>query len=455
MPKDAQADPPLLRPAAPVPPPHKDTGVSWFNYLKGGANPLQVWNERMYHQPIYMVPLGPVKIFHVNDPELAEMILQDKSGRFVRSKLQAESIDTILGKGLLSVDGQEWREQRKILAPVFQPRQTAAFEEEMRASTKRLINRWKAKPPKRPLNIIKPTSQLTLEFIANALFGGLSDEHHGLLANKTDQGLNRMPWLTAAQLMNPIKSLNQRLSEWTFSKQISLLDDLAEDFVERYRAHPEHFKNSLLARIVEAQESADGRLIDKTFVRDQTATFLLAGHETTGKALAFTLYCLSIDKARREKLLKELDQEGENSVYLDWVIKEALRLYPPAVIISRDTVEDMVIGDRQVPKGSTVMISPWLSQRNTKLWEHSDRFWPERWETEELRGNRRYSYLPFGAGPRVCIGMGLALMEMKIMLTGLLQNFTFDHWSEKPVEPAVAVTLASKTGIWMKVSERV
>ena len=445
---------PLFRPAAPIPPEHNSNGVSWFRYLKDGANPLKVWNERMYHQAIYMVPLGPVKIFHVNDPALSEQILQDKSGRFVRSRIQADSVDTILGKGLLGVDGDEWKEQRRILAPVFQPRQVHAFEDAMRTSTQQLVDKWKSKLPKRPINIIKPTSQLTLEFIANALFGGLSEEHHNLLSNKTDQGLKRMPWLTAAQLINPIKSVNRRLSEWTFRHQISLLDELADDFVKRYRRDPGQFENSLLARVVEAQEAADGRTIDKTFVRDQTATFLLAGHETTGKALAFTLYCLAVDKARRAKLMEDLDRDGEDSVYLDYVIKEALRLYPPAVIISRDTTEDMTLGDREVPKGATVMISPWLSQRNTKLWEHSDKFWPERWETEELKGQRRYTYLPFGAGPRVCIGMGLAQAEMKIMLAGLLKNFTFDHWEEKPVEPEVAVTLGSKNGIWMKIRER-
>lgn len=197
-----------------------------------------------------------------------------------------------------------------------------------------------------------------------------------------------------------------------------------------------------------------GGSTDKAFIRDQTATFLLAGHETTGKALAFTLYCLSVDKARRAKLVDELDSEGENSLYLDYVIKEALRLYPPAVIISRDTTEEMTLGDRDVPKGSTVMISPWLSQRNTQLWEQSDKFWPERWENEVLKGSRRYSYLPFGGGPRVCIGMGLALTEMKIMLAALLQNFTFDHMEDRPVEPEVAVTLGSKTGIWMKITQR-
>ena len=100
------------------------------------------------------------------------------------------------------------------------------------------------------------------------------------------------------------------------------------------------------------------------------------------------------------------------------------------------------------------MISPWLSQRNTEQWPEADKFWPERWEEEELKGARRYSYLPFGAGPRVCIGMGLALQEMKVMLTGLLTNFTFDHLEDRPVEPDLGVTLGSKTGIWMKVKPR-
>ncbi|MDA9008877.1 cytochrome P450 [Alphaproteobacteria bacterium] len=448
-----QSDLPLFRPAAPVPPTHNPKGVSWFQYLKQGANPLKVWNDRMYYQPVYMVPLGPVKIFHINDPDITEQVLQDKAGRFIRSRIQADSVDTILGKGLLAVDGDEWKEQRRILAPVFQPHQVAAFEDEMRKSTQSLITKWTDKPPKRPIDIIKPTSQLTLDFIANALFGGLSEDNHNLLSNKTDQGLKRMPWLTAAQLINPFKSINRRISEITFRRQISLLDQLAEDFVDRYRRDPKQLENSLLARVVEAQE-AEGGSTDKAFIRDQTATFLLAGHETTGKALAFTLYCLSVDKARRAKLVDELDSEGENSLYLDYVIKEALRLYPPAVIISRDTTEEMTLGDRDVPKGSTVMISPWLSQRNTQLWEQSDKFWPERWENEVLKGSRRYSYLPFGGGPRVCIGMGLALTEMKIMLAALLQNFTFDHMEDRPVEPEVAVTLGSKTGIWMEITQR-
>lgn len=253
-----QSDLPLFRPAAPVPPTHNPKGVSWFQYLKQGANPLKVWNDRMYYQPVYMVPLGPVKIFHINDPDITEQVLQDKAGRFIRSRIQADSVDTILGKGLLAVDGDEWKEQRRILAPVFQPHQVAAFEDEMRKSTQSLITKWTDKPPKRPIDIIKPTSQLTLDFIANALFGGLSEDNHNLLSNKTDQGLKRMPWLTAAQLINPFKSINRRISEITFRRQISLLDQLAEDFVDRYRRDPKQLENSLLARVVEAQEAEGG-----------------------------------------------------------------------------------------------------------------------------------------------------------------------------------------------------
>ncbi|MGB0843867.1 MAG: cytochrome P450 [Alphaproteobacteria bacterium] len=444
---------PLLRPAAPVPPVYDPNRFSWVKYLKGGANILNEWDEKHYSSPTHAVSIAGLKLIYLNDDALISQVLQDTTGKFVRSKLQAQILDPILGQGLLSVDGEVWRKQRKVMAPVFQPRQVADFEEHMRQSTERLVDQWTETPPRRALDVIPAMSSLTLDFIANALFGGLEAEQHKMLANNTHRGLSRVPMLNAALLLNPFKSHNQSISRFTFRKQIRQLDEIAQNFVRRYRDGGSSEQNTLLARLIEAQEAEQNSAIDQIYVRDQIATFLLAGHETTGKALAFALYVLAFDKVRCDHLVEDIQANGEDSVYLDWVIKEVLRLYPPAVVINRDAAEDVELNGEQVSKGTTLMISPWLVNRNPETWQHADKFWPERWETENLK-QRRYSYLPFGAGPRVCIGAALALSELKIMLAGLLKNFDFSPSDIHDVEPALAVTLSATNGIWLNVTPR-
>ncbi|MEK9969474.1 MAG: cytochrome P450, partial [Ferrovibrio sp.] len=229
----------------------------------------------------------------------------------------------------------------------------------------------------------------------------------------------------------------------------------------RARAEP---GNDLLGLLLAARDDETGAALDDREVRDQMATFFLAGHETTATALAWTWYLLSHAPAAEARLHAEIDgvlggraaeyADYEKLIYTRMVIEEAMRLYPPAHTTARQAVADDRFGDIAIPAGTMVIVSPWIMHRHRMYWQNPDVFDPENFAPDKAAQRRRYTYLPFGAGPRICIGQGFAMIEAVLILATLAQKLRARLVPGAKVAPVAKITLRPSPGLPMTITPR-
>jgi cytochrome P450 len=222
--------------------------------------------------------------------------------------------------------------------------------------------------------------------------------------------------------------------------------------------------DDLLALLMRSVDEQTGEQMSDQQLRDESMTMLIAGHETVASALAWTWDLLARNPEAEAKLHEELARELGGRAptaedlprlkYTEMVFQEALRLYPPAWIISRKAEDDDEIAGYQVPRGALVVTSPYVTQRMPDLWPAPEAYRPERFSPEEAAGRRRYAYYPFGGGPRLCIGNGFAMTEASLIIATVAQRFTLRNTSERPIVVEPGVTLRPKHGLEMKIERR-
>lgn len=451
--KGREGDLPAFRMPAPVPKP-AEPKFNWPAFILGGANALEVWPQEFYVQDYAEGMMPRTKMHYVLAPDAVAQIMKLPEAQVKKSTLQDNALEPVLGNGLLNATGIDWKQQRRILAPVFAPRNLVHLKDEMKAAALRSVARLKRPGARRPFDLQAEMSHLTLDFIAEGLFGGLSTDDMNALSRATDGALHRIPFVGVSFFLIPSRRITDRLAEWNTRKLRGLLRRLTDEFSTSYAADPAAHSGNLLGLLMKASEAEDADLGDD-FLLDQTATFLLAGHETTAKALAWTIYCLASDPARMARLRADIDAHGPESAYLNAVIQEGMRIYPPAVMVPRQAASafELQIGDQQVQfaEGDMILMSPWLLHRHEKYWDQPDKFIPERWLEP---GFKPKGYFPFGLGPRVCIGQALAMDELRIMLAELVQNLDFGPVADRVPQPRAALTITSRTGVMVTAESR-
>jgi cytochrome P450 len=243
------------------------------------------------------------------------------------------------------------------------------------------------------------------------------------------------------------------------ARALKVLEGLTREVVERRRRQPgEH--NDLLAMFMEAKDADTGESMNDSQLRDELMTMLLAGHETTANALAFTFYLLSRNPAAMTKVAVEVEQvlggraptahDAPQLQYTQRVIQESMRLYPPAWIFSRKAIKDDVLGGYRIPAGMTVMMSPYALHRDPRFWENPEGFDPDRFTEERSAGRPKFAYVPFAAGPRMCIGAGFAMLEAQIVVAMVMQQFRVELVPGYKLDLEPMITLRPKGGVQMK-----
>lgn len=249
-------------------------------------------------------------------------------------------------------------------------------------------------------------------------------------------------------------------------KYMKQADDILLPIIEerrRLRAQGTSTHDDLLERLLEAHEDDEAPLTDRE-LRAELMTMVAAGHETTANALTWTLYLLTQHPEIETRLVEEVDQvfasgaltykRLDELVYTDMVLREAMRLYPPVWVIERDNLEDMVVGGYRIPKGTTLAVAPWSLHRHPDYWDAPEEFRPERFSPEASKERPKHVYLPFGSGPRVCVGAALAMMEAKLILASLVRHvrFALDPQHQLAFDPSI--TLRPKLGMKMRLYQR-
>jgi cytochrome P450 len=400
----------------------------------------------------YRLALWPV--YRLGHPDHAQHVLQENQRNYNKQSIDYSVLRRISGDGLISSEGALWRRQRRLMQPLFHRRRIAALGEVMTGATERLLAEWDQRPFPEPFNLSEALATLTLDIVSRALFSLEIGEtavtfHHAF--NAVNQHLGRLdplfviaPWLPTASARRYNAGLRQ-------------LNQIIYDLIAYRRANPAEASDDMLTLLLEARDEASGEGMSDQQIRDETITLLIAGHETTANALSWTFYLLAQNPGAREELERELEavlggrvptsEDVPQLVYTQQVIQEAMRLYPPAWFISRTAIAADEIGGYPIPPGAFVSISVYLIQRHPDFWPEPERFDPGRFAPEAEKGRPRYAYLPFGGGPRQCIGSNFAMTEATLLLATIAQRYRLHLPPGHVVQPQPLITLQPKGGL--------
>jgi cytochrome P450 len=437
---------------------------SFSTLLALQRNPIEVWWEGDFERP---VSIGQT-IFGLrgaaHDPAAVRRIFLDNSANYRKDDLQLRILRPGLGNGLLTAEGEDWRVQRRALAPLFSPRQTAEFAPAVHRVGRAAIERMSRRRDGAVADVGAVMSRLALEVLEQTLFSqGLGREPSAFqrAVSSYFETIGRIDPLDLLGAPDFVPRLRRRRGRTA----LEFFDSAVDAIIEKRRvllSQGAEAPRDLLTQLMSAKDPENGRPIAEADVRANIVTFINAGHETTANALTWTLFLLSQSPEWRERAEADADQafDADQSVaterceILRAVFEEALRLYPPAAMLARQAIADDELAGVHIPAGAVITISPYVLHRRKGLWDHPDAFDPSRFLGERRDQIDRFAYIPFGAGPRVCIGMAFAMQEGIILLAHFLRAFRFSLVEGHPVMPLQRVTLRPRNGMKMHVKKR-
>ena len=428
-------------------------------------DPLQMWTSRHFDEWVVSGQslLGHITI--VSDPAAIRTFMIDRAVNYVKDDLQLRVLKPTLGEGLFTADGAAWKIQRRALAALFTPRSVGGFVPGMAAAATTLVDRWVTRGPRRVIQIDREMTRLTLDGLDRSIFSGALTRDraavHEAQAYFAAMGaIDPLDLFGAPTWVPRIRRLQTRPVTRFFE---ALVERIVADRHALLADEPGAAPRDLLTLLFEARDAETGEGLSRAIVRDNVLTFLGAGTETTSSALTWALYLLSQDHKARERIEAEVDAVvGARNVVADdlphlvWtraVIDETLRLYPTAPLIQRMAVAADTLHNVAIPAHSTVVYAPWVLHRHRKLWDRPEVFDPARF----LPGAPvidRFAYLPFGAGPRVCIGASFALQQAVVSLATIVRRLRVDLLAGTTVMPEHRITLRPKGGLPMLAAAR-
>jgi cytochrome P450 len=423
------------------------------------ANSLSTWSDIAFEMELSERRMLWRHVVIANAPEHVRHVMLDNAENYSRSALARRLLEPGLGKGLLTTHGATWRRQRRLIAPAFAAKRINAFAPAMVDAAERLVEDWTLVSPTATIDVAEAMSGLTLAIISEAMFSVRVDPEIALIGQAVSvyQAAIRPSVADLLGMPEWVPRLATRRAQRIFEQSDQVIQRLIDQ--RRCQGGPD----DLLAMLLAAPEGEDAPASAKE-VRDHVATIFTAGHETTANTLAWTFYLLSQHPAELVRLEDELDrvtgdrpvraEDAANLPFTRMVIEEAMRLYPPAHTVSRQALGPDRIGNIELKKGSSVMVVPWLLHRHRKLWDRPDEFRPERFAPEAVAARPRFAYIPFGAGPHICIGAAFAMTEAILCLAVLAKRFRLTLAPGAVVEPLGQITLRPKGGLPMRIERR-
>ncbi len=445
-------------PAYPPRPARPLSALGWFS--AGGDNALSLWHQGAYVETLMQRRLPGRELFVINSPSAARQVLVEHAERYTKSRDTRRALCPLLGESLLVSEGELWRRQRRLIAPVLISRvRLARYAEVMVATIAEVLDRW-GEAADGEIEMTLEATRLAAEVVSRALFSFPLGPHADRIFHAFVQYQDSLGRLDVLGLLG-LPDWFPRPGQGVAQGAVRALEKVVDAILEVHRrgeAPRGDFVNLLTgARELGGAEAAPRR------VRDEFMLALLAGHETTANALCWSFYLLSLCPSARRRLEEEVDRvlagrtPGLEDLaalpYTRAVVEEALRLYPPIYQFTREAVVPDEIAGRRVPPGSLLLISPWLLQRHHRFWKDPDAFQPERFLTP-LTPRHKRCHLPFGAGPRGCPGAGFARTELALALAMTSQRYRLDLRPGHAVEPLGRLTLRPRQGLPLRVERR-
>lgn len=429
-----------LRPPRPAPAP--EALSSFRRILLIRENGIASWTERAYEEGVLEGRFLGRASFTLNDPDAIRHVLIDNYENYGRTPPGIRVLRPVLGEGLLLAEGKPWKLQRRTLAPAFTPRAVSTLVPHMRAVIEETLTELAGKVA-RPVDLREVMQRMTLEIAGRTMFSFGMAEHGPKLRAFVVEYASRLAHPHFWDLVLPLSWPSPQDIQRAFFRR------RWRAFVRRLmaerRAVPrtDSAPRDLFDLMVAARDPETGEAFSDDNLIDQVATMILAGHETTATALFWALLLLSQDGDTQEELAREAraagrEPEPEALKFTRAVLDETMRLYPPAYLIARRALGPDTIAGRTVGKGDVVFIAPWLLHRHRKLWDDPDAFVPQRFLAAAPPD--RFAYLPFGVGPRICIGAHFAITEATLALARIVGAFRIERIDATPVMPIGVVT---------------
>ena len=395
--------------------------------------------------------------FLVSHPDQIDEVMV-KHAKVMGRDDYATVLERALGLGLLTSDGELWKKQRRIMSQAFVPKRIQGYAAAMVDVAAAGVASWRHG---QEINLHAEMSRLTMEVVAEVLFGAGVGQADGETVREAMEVINEF-FANSPEAITKLPAWVPTPRNLRMKKAIAQIDELIFRIIARRRAG--EARDDLLGALLAARDE-DGATMSDRQLRDEAVTLFLAGHETTALTLAHTLFLLSkhpdVERALHAELTAVLGGKTPTAAdvkalpYTERVLKESMRLYPPAWTTGREALEDVAIGGHRVPKGAQILLSQWVVHRDPRWFPNPEGFDPDRWLAARAKDLPRFSYFPFGGGPRVCIGNHFAMMEATLILALVVQRWQVELLPGQQLELKPSVTLRQKgPGLRARLADR-
>jgi cytochrome P450 len=440
----------MLRP--PGPKPHFLIG----NIPLASRTPLDTFTRwAVQYGDIFYYRALWLHVYFLNRPDLIEYVLVRNPQNFLKDHV-IQNGRWLLGTGLLTAEGDAWKRQRRLIQPAFARDRIADYARCMTDSVEQMLATWRSGTV---VDIHQEMMNLTLRVVVRALF-----DLETMETGKISRSLNTVM----------LNSIGGRLLLPPFFRYLPLpgmrdvrcavndMNAAVYEIIRQRRVSDKQISGNLLSILMHARDE-DGSSITDEQVRDEVLTFLLAGHETTALTLSWALYLLAQNAEEEEKLHEEVDElagrlpgvsDLPSLTFVESVIKETMRLYPPAWSVARTAIADFELEGYRIPAGANIVMSQWVMHRDPRFFSEPERFDPDRWSTSACQDLPRFAYFPFGGGPRQCIGASFASTETILILATIVRRYHLVSEEKTPVQPVPSLTLRPKDPIRMRIEAR-
>ena len=397
--------------------------------LQWRADPVKLLTEAMRQGDVVRLAL-PGRTYFLSHPAHVKHVLQDNHQNYCKGWV-FDRIKPYWGESLLTADGDTWKQQRRRVQPSFKRDHTADFAPIVTARTTEMLARWEdIAASGQPVALYKEMTELALVIIGDVLFGVDLWADASDMARAAQSALAVLKKRVAALAPLPLwvpTGDNRR-----FNGAMRMLNDRISEIVAQKQKQADGGR-SFLAMLMAARDSETGAAMTNKQLHEEILGMLQQGHDTVGESLAWTWYLLSLHPEVERKLHAEIEQVIGDRLptiadlpqlrYAHMVVNESLRVYPPVWVIPRDAIHDDEIGGFRIPAGSTILLSPYLTHRHPQFWDNPEAFDPERFLPARSEGRPRHAYFPFGGGPRLCMGVDMAMMEMLLIMAMVVQRY--------------------------------
>jgi cytochrome P450 len=449
------------RPPAPLPRRYSPGPIALIRAL--WTNPLEAWTQEHFEKPVVTANLGLCRFAVVNDPSALRRILVDNRTNYRKDTFQRR-VMSALGTGLLTAEGEDWHVQRRMLAPIFTRKMLASFAPAMVEAADALAERWRSRDGDL-VDVAADATRLTLEVLERTIFSdGLGRDTEVVRAAMR-------VYFDSIGRIDPFDILGlpefmPRLSRIGAGSSLRLFRNAVDAIVATRRRRLAEgsptLARDILTLLLDARDPETGRTLSEKDIKSNIITLIVAGHETTASAIIWSLVLLARSPEWRERLSAEVARESdtpledlpERLVETRAVLEEALRLYPPLPAISRFALGADELAGVPIRRGTLIVIAPYVVHRHRLLWENPDAFDPSRFLPGAREAIDPFAYLPFGRGPRGCIGIQFALQEATLALQAMIKKLALDLPDGQGAWPVHRITLQPRDGLMMRVTSR-